>query len=201
MKPRLTKFRVILAILIGILVAYSVFVKLFAPQKVYLVPLGEISSPSLNSLVVYYRQKYNLGVEILPALKLEPWLTDYSRRQLVAQELIKEMKRNYSEIANDRTMILIGITSMDMYIRDYPWIFAFSWREGGRFAVVSTGRMDPAFFGRPSDESLTELRLKKLITKNIGLMYFGYFQSSDPNSVLYRSILSIGDLDRIGEDF
>ena len=67
--------------------------------------------------------------------------------------------------------------------------------------MVSTGRMDPAFFGRPSDESLTELRLKKLITKNIGLMYFGYFQSSDPKSVLYQSILSIGDLDRVGEDF
>ena len=190
-----------MAIAISTLVAYSVFVKLFAPQKVYFVPLGEISSPSLDALVAYYRQKYNLAIEILPTLKLEPWLTDYNRRQLVAQELIKEMKRRYSEIASDRTMILIGITSKDMYIRGYPWRFAFSWREGGRFAVVSTGRMDPTFFGRPSDESLTRTRLKKMITKNIGLMYFGYFQSSDPKSVLYHSILSIDDLDRIGEDF
>ena len=140
-------------------------------------------------------------MEVLPAVKLEPWVVDYSRRQLVAEELIKEMTRSYPEIASDRTVILIGITLKDMFIRGYPWKFAFSWREGGRFAVVSAGRMDPAFFGKPFDEFLLQLRMKKMITKNVGLMYFGHFQSSDPKSVLYQSILSIDDLDRAGEDY
>jgi predicted Zn-dependent protease len=88
-----------------------------------------------------------------------------------------------------------------MYIREYNWRFAFSWRQEGRFAVVSTARMDPVFFGRKRNDAILESRLRKMITKNIGLMYYGYFQSSDPKSVLYRSVLSIDDLDKIGEDF
>jgi predicted Zn-dependent protease len=200
-KRRLTKFRIILASLIGVIVAGIVFVKVFAPRKVYLVPLGEISASYLDALVSYYRQKYNVPMEVLPAVKLEPWLMDYSRRQLVAEELVKEMKRRYPEIASDRTVILIGITLKDMFIRGYPWLFAFSWREGGRFAVVSAGRMDPGFFGKPPDEILLQLRMKKMITKNVGLMYFGHTQSTDPKSVLYQSILSIDDLDRVGENF
>jgi predicted Zn-dependent protease len=140
-------------------------------------------------------------MEVFPAVKLEPWVVDYSRRQLVAEELIKEMKHRYPEIASDRTVILIGITLKDMFISGYPWQFAFSWRESGRFAVVSAGRMDPAFFGKPYDEFLLQLRMKKMVTKNVGLMYFGRFQSSDPKSVLYQSILKIDDLERVGEDF
>ncbi len=40
-----------------------------------------------------------------------------------------------------------------------------------------------------------------MITKNIGIMYYGLEQSSDRKSVLFGPILSLDDLDSIGEDF
>jgi predicted Zn-dependent protease len=155
----------------------------------------------LEELRIYYDQKYGLAIETLPAVTMEPWVTDYNRRQLIAEELIERMKHHYPQLANDPTVILIGITPQDMYIRNYKWQFAFSWRQEGRFAVVSTARMDPVFFGRRPNATLLQSRLRKMITKNIGLMYYGHFQSSDPRSVLYRSVLSIDDLDKMGEDF
>lgn len=170
-------------------------------KRVYFVQLGELAPPKLDELANYYKQKYDLAIEILPAVEVKPWLMDYMRRQLIAEEVIGQLKRDYPKLANDRTAILIGITTQDMYIREYNWRFAFSWRQEGRFAVVSTARMDPVFFGRKRNDAILESRLRKMITKNIGLMYYGYFQSSDPKSVLYRSVLSIDDLDKIGEDF
>ena len=105
--------------------------------KIYFVPLHEFSSPSLIKLITYYKRRYGLAIETLPSVKLEEAVVDFSRRQLIAEELIALMKRQYPELAKDPKVILIGITPGDMYIREYTWQFAFSWREEGRFAVVS----------------------------------------------------------------
>ena len=44
-------------------------------------------------------------------------------------------------------------------------------------------------------------RLRKAVTKDIGILYFGKDPSSDPRSVLYGDIGGIEDLDRVSEDF
>jgi hypothetical protein len=61
--------------------------------------------------------------------------------------------------------------------------------------------LNPVSFGQPADQALLDTRLRKVITKNIGILYFRLPQSNDPRSVLYKSILGIDDLDRVGEDF
>ena len=169
--------------------------------KVYFVPLGDFISPSLVKLVLYYKQKYGLSIEPLAAIKLETPAADFERRQLIAEELIALMKRHYSQLANDPNVILIGITPGDMYIRQYTWQFAFGWRQEGRFAVVSSARMDPVRFGQSPDDELLHMRLRKMITRNLGIMYYGMNQSRNPTSVLYYSIFGLDDLDRLGEDF
>jgi predicted Zn-dependent protease len=169
--------------------------------EVYFVPLGDIPSLSLQRLVTSYNQKFGLAIKTLPGLPLERSSVDRQRRQLIAEELIEFMKRGYPRLANDPRAILIGITEFDMYIRRYNWQFSFSYRAQNRFAVVSSARLDPVIFGQPADQSLLQTRLRKVITKNIGILYFHLPQSNNPRSVLYRSILGIDDLDRVGEDF
>ena len=44
-------------------------------------------------------------------------------------------------------------------------------------------------------------RLQKMVTKDIGILYFGLPQSDDPKSVLYKDVLGPMDLDRMSEDF
>jgi hypothetical protein len=42
-----------------------------------------------------------------------------------------------------------------------------------RFAVVSAARMDDAAWGGASDGQRLELRLRKMVTKNLRILYFG----------------------------
>jgi predicted Zn-dependent protease len=126
---------------------------------------------------------------------------DLLRQQLVAEELIALVKRHHPRLAADREAILIALTPYDMYIREYTWQFAFAWRQEWRFAVVSSARMDPVNFGEPADAELLHGRLRKIVSKNIGMMHYRLPQSTDRNSVLYGPILSLDDLDSIGEDF
>lgn len=168
---------------------------------VFFVPLGDVRSVSLQELVKFYKQKYGLVIQTLPALQLERGALDRQRRQLIAEELIEFMKRGYPNHAANPRVILIGITEYDMYIRKYSWAFGFTYRAENRFAVVSSARMNPIILGRPADPVLLQTRLRKMITKNLGILYFHLPQSNDPSSVLYRSILGIDDLDRVGESF
>jgi hypothetical protein len=44
-------------------------------------------------------------------------------------------------------------------------------------------------------------RLRKIVTKDIGILYYGMAQNQDPHSVLYSEIVGIEELDEAGEDF
>ncbi len=172
-----------------------------AGQKIYLVGIGEMRSVHLDTLQAYYKQRYDLTVEILPPISLEPVVVDERRRQLIAEELIELMKRRYPEHARSPQAILIGITEGDMYIREVDWRFAFAKRDGARFAVVSSARMDPVNFGYLPEDEVLQARLRKMVSKNIGILYYKLPQKSDRKSVMFGPILGIDDLDSIGEDF
>ena len=172
-----------------------------AGQKIYFAAVGEMRSVHLDVLQAYYKQRYDLTIEILPPIGLEPMVVDERRRQLIAEELIELMKRRYPEHARSPQSIVIGITEGDMYIREVNWRFAFARRDGDRFAIVSSARMDPVSFGYLPDEELLQTRLRKMLSKNIGIMYYKLPQKSDRRSVMFGPILGIDDLDSMGEDF
>lgn len=187
-------------------------------------PLGDFPSADLEHLVGYYRAKYGLTIETLPSVPLEPVVLDQGRQQLIAEELITLMKGQHPGLANDPEAILIGITAGDMYIRGYAkWRWAFAFREGGRFAVISSAPMDPRIFPPAlpfhllilkgilesigirlddvPDPELLRVRLRKMVSRTIGFLYFRLPQRADRKSVMYGPILGVNDLDSIGDDF
>lgn len=170
--------------------------------KVYFVPIGQFSSPSMPQLMVYYKRTFGLTIEVMSGLQFESSVLDFDRRQVIAEELIALMKRQYPQLANDPQAILIGITNVDMYIRQMvEWQWAFSFRQEGRFAVVSSARMDPGNWDLPPDSALLHTRLQKMISKNLGILYYRLPESKDRSSVVFGPILGLDDLDSIGEDF
>jgi len=168
---------------------------------IYLVPVGHFSSALVSELADYYKQKFHLRVSLLPAIELEDRVVDDNRRQAIAEELIEVIKPKYQHLVTNSKAIVIGLTSTDMYIRAVRWQFAFSFRKYGRFAVVSSARMDPVNLGERTDDTLLRSRLRKMVTKNIGILYFGHPQNDNPQSVLYSQILGVEELDAVGEDF
>ena len=169
-------------------------------EQVYFVPLGVFPDSLVWELVSHYKKKLDLEIQVLPVVDLRESVFDSRRRQLIAEELIELIERENRQVSSDRSVVLIGLTSKDMYVKKYSWRFAFGYRSGGRFAVISTARMDPVNLGDPVNDDLMRTRLRKMVTKEIAILYYGMQQTSDPNSVLYNKILGIEELDRIGED-
>lgn len=162
-------------------------------------PLGVFPTADLERLAAFYGERYDLAVRILPPLTVPEKLWDSSRQQLAAEDLIALVANAYPEAADAR-YVVIGFVSEDIYIRGRPdWRWAFGLRAEGHLAVVSTARMR-APRGLFLDV-LETARLRKMATRDIGILYFGLPLTDDRQSVLYRDILGVPDLDSIGEDY
>jgi hypothetical protein len=167
--------------------------------QIYFVPLGDFPTSKAHDLVAYYRDKFNLAVKILPRVSLNASARDRERQQLIAEQVIALMKNAHTNLASDPEAILIGLTVEDMYIARYDWQYTFSWRQDKKYAVVSNARMNTG--ASRYSEALIEKRLHKMVTKNIGLLYYRLPASNNPASVLYHSIGGLSELDRMGEEF
>jgi predicted Zn-dependent protease len=170
--------------------------------KIYFVPIGEVPLEEVNDLVSHYRDKFGIQAEVLPAIK--PGLRDFDhdRNQLIAENLIQTMLSAYSDYRTNNGDVLIGITGEDIYPQSQGWQFCFGWRVGEqRAAIASTARMNLRYLGEPSDGTSLRERLRKVVTKDVGLLYYQKAASENPRSVLYSGIMGIQELDLVSEDF
>ena len=169
--------------------------------KLYLVPLGDFPRDVANQLSSFYRSKYSIDVETLPSVPLSQAARNPNRRQLIDEGAIEILKETNPHLNNSSDAIVIGLTNEDMYVAELDWKFSFSWRQKGKYAVVSSGRMHLPNGSRQVTAELILSRLRKMVTKNVGVLYFKLGPSDNPRSVLYRNIGGLSELDNMGEDF
>lgn len=169
--------------------------------QIYFISLGDVPPQATEQLMAHYKARFGVTIKTLPAIRLDDTLVSPHRNQIAAEVLIGLMREKYPSVVNDLNSIVIGLTPADMYISSYDWDFAFNLRQEKRLAVVSMARMDPVNFGQPANEVLLNTRLRKMVTKNIGVLYFGKSLSKNPRSVLYNNVLGVEELDAMGEDF
>lgn len=170
-------------------------------RTAYFIPLGDFSSPAAAELATYYKRKFGIGIACFPAIPLDASTFDGHRHQLIAEDVIELIKRTYPNLAEDSDAVVIGLTQSDMYIRKKSWQYAFSYSVDSRFAVVSNARMNPANFGQPASAELLNTRFRKMVMKNIGILYYQMLTNSNPKSVLYKNIDGVEELDGMDEDF
>ncbi|HET8576646.1 MAG TPA: hypothetical protein VFO18_06085 [Methylomirabilota bacterium] len=171
-------------------------------RAVYFIPIEGFPALLLDDLAKYCKDRFNLTVQIRPPVILETGATDPSRQQLVAEELTTLIQRGNPSLASDPSSLLIGFTTSDMYARAQPnWRFVFGWRQEGRFAVISSARLDPRTIGEVADNEVLRARLRKVVARYMGFLYYGLPPSDDRSSVLYRTILGVDELDLIGDGF
>jgi predicted Zn-dependent protease len=173
-------------------------------RRVCLVPMGAVPPELLQSLTAYYKRELGLDVKVLPGAVLLQQEMDQEKHQFDAAVLESLMEGNYPNLASDPNVVLIGITPLDMTRLDQlnlNFLFGQRFGEGAdsRFGVISYFRMNPQSYGEPPDQVLLETRLRKMVTRYIGSLYYGLPDNSDPQSVLYESIGGLTYLDRIGE--
>jgi len=181
---------------------YSRLILQFREVQLYFVPIGSAPTWEIDDLVLHYREKFGIKAHVLPPMTTDASEIDAGREQLIAEDVIQSMLRHYPEYAEDKSAVLIGITGQDMYPRGANWRFCFGWRiPEARAAVVSTVWMDLHYEGEPPTEATVQKRLRKVVTKDIGIMTYGKTPNDNPNSVLYNNILGIEELDQVSEDF
>jgi len=170
-------------------------------EKLYFVPLGNFSAASLTKLANSSKQKTGIEVIVTQPVPFALTTVDKRRQQVIAEEAINLMKARYPELASDPNAIVIGLTNDDLFIRENEDQYAFCYRMIARFAVVSSARMDPTNVGGSANELLTETRMRKMLLKNIGILYYRMPVNYDPKSLLYEGVEEVADIDKMGDDF
>lgn len=170
-------------------------------RRVCLAPLGRISPDLIDHLVSTYRDQYGLIVTVLPPAAIPMELEDPKRQQVDAARLINYMGELFPDAFRDPQAVLIGITPVDLYnsTSHFRYVFGVKGTPSDPKAVVSASRMNPQFYSEPADDPLFYARTRKLVSKYIGLLYYGLPASSEPTSPMFDSILGPDDVDRMTE--
>ena len=145
--------------------------------------------------------KYGLTIEVSSVLRAPDSAYDSERNQLIAEEVVAHVRRQIGLGSQEQPRVMILLTEQDIYIRGYNWRYAFSYREN-EIGLVSSARMDHWFMGvwRPDEETQTS-RLRKMITKNMGVLYYHLPLSTNCRSVMYGKVGGPQELDFMSEEF
>jgi predicted Zn-dependent protease len=168
--------------------------------KVYLVPLGLSKDESIAWAPTFYRAKFGLDVEVLPGTPLTTKEMDMQRKQIVAEECAEALIQSHPDLSRDPTILLVGVTSHDMFIRSFDWKYSENYRENGHVAVLSSARLYPTLFLQKRNPELLAARLQKLLSKNLAILAFNLPMSSDYTSMLSGGVLSGDELDFMSGD-
>ncbi len=170
-------------------------------EKLYFVPLSDFSAASLTKLANSMKQKTGIEVIVTQPVPFALTTVDKRRQQVIAEEAINLMRARYPELASDPNAIVIGLTNEDLFIRENDDEYDFCYRMLHRFAVISSARMDPTNLGGPANDLLTETRMRKMLLKNIGILYYHMPVNHDSKSLLFEDVEEVEDIDKMGEDF
>jgi len=195
------KFFVLVLMLILGYGGYQSFANSSRLCQIMFVPVGDFPVTALQKVANYYQETLGVKIVVSDPISIEESMFDRARRQLIAEELVNHVRARFPEPTRNQRLMMIGFTRADMYIQHKEWRFAFAYRENGRFAAISTARMDPVNFGLPPDDGVLVRRLIKMTSKQIGLYFYELPERQEKTSVLFSPILGVDDLDEVAMDF
>jgi YD repeat-containing protein len=169
--------------------------RLHGKGRLYLVVLGSSATGEVNDLAEFLREECGIQAEILPAMEPPEPAYHAQRKQWIADMLIDAMAARFPEIAGDADARIIGVIDDDIYPRGLNWDFTFNYRFANKYAVLQTLRLDPGFSGHRPNAAIRTERLRKSAMKCLGMLYFGFRESRNPDSPMsYEGTLRSIDL-------
>lgn len=152
--------------------------------RLYIVAIGDSASNEVIDLANFTRTKLNAPVEVLPTMPVPLPGFDPRRRQWIAEMLVDSIAQQFPAIAADQDAKIIGLIDQDLYPRSLGWPFAYNYRQAGKYAVVPSVRVDPGFYGHRPRADIRMDRLQKIVAKLVGMYYFGFQETYNPDSVM-----------------
>ena len=168
--------------------------------RVYLVPIEDFPVDRATAIARHFRTRFGVAIDVAPVAEWPEGAYVESRRQMNSAVMLTRLESAFA--TTGEPAVVIGLTTRDMFNPDVRWRYVFSYRRRNRVAVVSPARMDRGCMGVfEADDGRVMARLRKMVGKNIGIMYFGLEMSADPASMLYANIGGPQELDAMSEQF
>ena len=158
--------------------------RLHGKGRIYLVALGSSATGEVVDLAKFLHDECGIQAEILPVMQPPEATHQVQREQWIADMLIDSMAVKFPDIAGDADGRIIGVIDDDIYPRSLNWDFTFNYRMADKYAVLQTPRLDPEFWGHKPSAAIRTERLRKSAMKCLGLLYFGFRESRNPESLM-----------------
>ena len=170
------------------------------PARVVLVPIEDFPVDRATAIAEHFRTRFGVPIDVSAAADWPDGAYVEGRGQMNSAMMLTRLESTYAK--SGQRVVVIGLTTRDMFNPDVNWAYVFSYRRRNRVAIVSPARMDRGCLGVfQADDDRIMARLRKMVGKNIGIMYFGLELSADPASMLYRNIGGPQELDAMSERF
>jgi predicted Zn-dependent protease len=168
--------------------------------RVLLVPIGDFPVERAAAIAEHFRTRFHVAIGVAAAMEWPEGAYVEDRGQMNSAMMLTRLESSYPTASEP--LVVIALTTRDMFNPEVNWEYVFSYRSSNRVAVVSPARMDRGCMGVvQADDARIMARLRKMVGKNIGLMYFGLDVSADPASMLYGNIGGPQELDAMSESF
>jgi archaemetzincin len=132
-------------------------------KTITVVPLGAVPTPLLGAVVEGIVDAFGVACEVA-RLPVDPALAFHAERQ---QYHSSELLRLLLEAAGPSTGILVGLTSVDLYVPIMTFVFGEAQVEG-HAAVVGYHRLREEFYGLPGNPDLLLERATKEAVHEVG---------------------------------
>lgn len=146
--------------------------------RIYLIQMGDHTAPySLDDFAQWLRSKYALDVQVLPPMTVGPPDWDPSRKQVVAELLYQQIKREHPDLAANPKAFLFGVTDLNMFSVSNGWNYSFTQRYESRYAILSTYEgmrrynWDRNREGADNAGKKFQARVRRILLRDVALLY------------------------------
>lgn len=152
-----------------------------------IVAFGSARREYIDVLIKELKEVFEGNIELLnPGRELPEKGYNKKRGQYAAEVFIEELLG----IAKDDEIVL-GITESDIYTEKTNFVFGQA-QLGGRATIISLKRLDPEYYGMPTDERLFKQRILKEAVHEIGhCLGLGHCNNPKCNMVFSNSIYGV----------
>ncbi len=160
-----------------------------------IVPIGSVSKAFAREVGEVVAPVVDLPYEVLMGLAEPEYAHNPARDQYHASAIVRRVAQ---AIDPKRHALGLGIANVDLFLPELNFVFGEADRAE-RAAVVSIARLDPAWYGRPSDHALLLRRTTSEALHEIGHL-LGLPNCQNDACAMYLSN-TLSDTDRKRPDF
>ncbi|MBD9362143.1 hypothetical protein [Methylomonas fluvii] len=170
------------------------------PVNVYLIPLNDFSEDVAAQIGRDLSKEFGLWVKGTVAMGTQGLMPMPGSQQFAAEDIFEQAKTVMQRLPEaDGNTYFIFLTNRDINSRARNFRFQFSYHDKVcRCSVVSAARMHPEPENSPGGRQQLESRFIKMTKRAIGQMVLGWERSSDINDLMYSPIMSLDDIDHLG---